>query len=121
MPKIVCCCLLLALLAFPQLAMASAPDCSKPNNWASNGAFTYLKNAGLLQNETTDFSKTKVTRLASEKIGNDLYRQVHQITFAERSGQTLTVITVNDASHQECSMSGVKVFVVSQELGELGQ
>jgi hypothetical protein len=118
MTKIISCCLLIALFAIPQSAMSSAPNCSGPDNWPSGMAFTYLKNAGLLQNETTDFSKTKVARLASEKIGDDLYRQVHEITFTKKSGQTLTAVTVNDASNQECSMSGVRVFVVSQQLGE---
>jgi hypothetical protein len=97
--------------------MASSPDCSGPDRWASNMAFTHLKNAGLLQSETTDFVKTKVTRLASEKIGPDLYRQVHRIVFTKKSGESVVVITVNDASHQECSMSDVTVFVVSQQLG----
>ncbi len=121
MSKIIYCSLLLFILAIPSYAMASAPNCSGPNNWASNLAFTYLKNAGLLQNKTIDFAKTKVTRLASEKIGDDLYRQIHQITFTEISGRTLTVITINDASHQECSMSDVEVFVVSQQLGGVGK
>jgi hypothetical protein len=35
------------------------------------------------------------------------------------SGDPVEVITVNDASHEECSMSGVDVFVISKELGGL--
>jgi hypothetical protein len=109
---------LFSLLALTQNAVAGSPDCSGVNNYAANMAFTYLKNAGLVSNEMTDFSKTKVVRLASEKIGkDDLYRQVHQVSFVEKSGSTIDVITVNDASHEECSMSGVDVFVVSKHLG----
>ena len=69
-------------------------------------AFVHLKNAGLVHNETTDFTKTKVVRIASEKIGKDLYRQVHLVTFMEKSGEKIKIITVNDASQEECSMSG---------------
>jgi hypothetical protein len=55
--------------------------------------------------------------LASEKIGKDLYRQIHYVVFTEKSGRTIEVITSNDASNVECSMSAVKVFVVSKRLG----
>ena len=82
-------------------------------------AFVHLKNAGLLQNETIDFTKTQITRLASEKIGKDLYRQVHQITFFRKSMDKISVVAVSDASYEECSMSGVVVFVISQQLGDL--
>jgi hypothetical protein len=115
-------CVSLALflcLLISEHAGAGAPNCSKPDGWASNMAFSQLKNLGLLHNETTDFARTKVTRLASEKIGTDLYRQIHQIVFTEKSGHTLAVITISDASHQECSMGDVRVFVISQQVGRL--
>jgi len=81
-------------------------------------AFGALKNAGITNNDKVDFTKTKTVKLASEKIGKDLYRQVHLVTFAEKSGQTIEAITRNDASSEECSMSGVEVYVVSRRLGE---
>ncbi len=113
--------LLLSIVLFcvPRFADARTPDCSGANSWASSMAFVHLKNAGLLQNETTDFAKTKITRLASEKIGKDLYRQVHEITFFGKSMDKISVVAVNDASNEECSMSGVEVFVISQQLGAL--
>ena len=80
-------------------------------------AFVHLKNAGLTNNEKLDFTKTKTVRLASEKIGKDLYRQVHFVVFTERAGTTIEVITSNEASNEECSMSGVEVFVISRRLG----
>lgn len=114
--------LLILLLTLPSSVLAAPPDCGGPNNWAANMAYGYLKNAGLVRNDTTDFSKTRVTNLASEKIGKkDLYRQVYKVTFTELSGKELEVITVSDASHEECSMSGVEVFVVSKELGGLNE
>jgi hypothetical protein len=64
-----------------------------------------------------DESKTHIVRLASEKIGKDLYRQIYDITFVEKTGATIRVVTSNKASWQECSMSGVDVYVVSRHLG----
>lgn len=80
-------------------------------------AYSYLKNAGILHSDNVDFAKNRAVRLASEKIGKDLYRQVHRITFVKKSGQPIVAITVSDASHIECSMSDVDVYVVSERLG----
>lgn len=111
------------LLSFisPQNAVASPPDCAGVNNWATNMAFTYLKNASLISNETIDFSKTKTFHIASEKIAQDLYRQVHLVIFSDNAGKIIEIITVNDASHEECSMSDVEVFIVSDRLGAKGK
>lgn len=98
-------------------ALASAPDCSGAERWPTSMAFVHLKNAGVTSNDELDFAKTRTTRIASEKIGEDLYRQVHQVTFAEKSGDIIEVLTVNDASSEECSMSGVRVWLVSRKLG----
>jgi len=107
--------LLLAGLACS--AFAANPDCAGVERWATSMAFVHLKNAGLTNNEKLDFTKTKTVRLASEKIGKDLYRQVHFVVFTERAGTTIEVITSNEASNEECSMSGVEVFVISRRLG----
>ncbi len=80
-------------------------------------AFVHLKNAGVTTNEEIDFTKTKTERIASQEIAADLYRQAHHVTFTEKSGDTINVITVNDASSEECSMSGVDVFIVARRLG----
>jgi len=80
-------------------------------------AFATLKNAGLTDNDRLLFEKTSATRLASEPIKGGLFRQVHRVTFTERTGGTIEVITVNDASADECSMSGVDVYVISKHLG----
>lgn len=98
-------------------AGATDPECSSVNGWFTSMAHVHLKNAGLITNEAVDFTKTKTVRLASEKIGDDLFRQVHLVTFTEKSGGTIQAITVGDASSEECSMAGVKVFVVSRTLG----
>jgi hypothetical protein len=111
--------IIIALLCLSSgLAFSGSPNCTGVDSWATNMAFVNLKNAGLTDNYRLDFTKTKVVLLASEKIGKDLYRQIHLVTFTQKTGETIEVITSNEASHQECSMSGVQVFVISKRLGE---
>jgi hypothetical protein len=93
---------------------AHGPDCS--GGWPTKMAFALLKNAGLVDNSSIDFSQTRTLRLASEKTGKDLWHQVYQVTFIKNSGDALETIVVHDASVEECSMSGVEVFVVSKHL-----
>lgn len=100
------------------LVFAKKPDCTGVDGWPTSMAFGYLKNAGITDNYKVDFTKTKCIRLASEKIGKDLYRQIHLVKFTEKSGKTIEVITINDASSEECSMTGVDVFLVTMQLGE---
>jgi hypothetical protein len=73
-----------------------------------------LKSARLLNYCEIDFAKTRVVRIASEKIGKGFYRQVHRIMYTKTSGATIEMIAVNDASHAECSASPVEIFVVGQ-------
>jgi hypothetical protein len=107
-----------ALLVPSTSALAGAPDCSGPERWPTSMAFVHLKNAGITNNGDLDFDKTKTVRLASEKIGKDLYRQIHLVTLTKKSGEIIQVITNNDASNEECSMTGVEVYLVSTHLGE---
>jgi tRNA(Met) C34 N-acetyltransferase TmcA len=90
------------------------PDCS--GGWPTKMSFVELKNAGLVDNESIDSSKTKTVRVASERIGKGLWRQVYHVTFTKRSGDRIDAIAVHDASDEECSMSGVEVFVVCRHL-----
>jgi len=92
----------------------NGPNCS--GSWPTNMTFVLLKNAGITNNEKVDFSKTKTVRVASEKIGKDLYHQVYYVALTEYSGRTIEAIAVHDASSEECSMTGVELFVVSQHL-----
>ena len=110
--------LIFALTAYSTLSQAQPPKCSGVDQWATNMAFVQLKNSKITNNEALDFSKTKTVLIASEKIGDDLYRQVHVITFIKKSGDIIKVITVNDASNEECSMSGVQVYLINKELGD---
>jgi hypothetical protein len=112
--------LLLALLFSTASASAAvkAPDCSGPNQWAANMAFVYMKNAGIVTNDQLDFKKTTSVKLSYEKIGKDLYRQVHLVTYERKDRRLVQAIVWNDASLEECSMGDTQVFVISQTLGD---
>jgi hypothetical protein len=81
-------------------------------------AFTHLKNAGWIKPDSLDTSKTTVTRLASEKLRKNLYRQVHLVKFTQLSGEELSAITVNEVSWDECSMSKGDVYLINQRHGD---
>ena len=110
---------LLPLLVFASGAAAPAPrppDCSGPDHWAAGTAFTALKNDGAVTNDAVDFDHVTSRTIASERIGRDLWRQVFRVTFPLKSGDRVEAIVVSDASSEECSMSGAKVFLISKEL-----
>jgi hypothetical protein len=99
------------------LQQVKHPDCAGVERWPTRMAYVHLKNDGLASPETIDFKKTATVRIASEQIGKDLFRQVHRVIFTKTTGGIIEVITVNDASSEECSMSGVEAYVVSKRLG----
>lgn len=115
MKKFVTCLLTSALFSTCAIA-AQSPNCGGVEQWPANMAFVKLKNAGLITSESLDLSKTRVTRLASEQIKPNLFVQIHQISFTEKSGKLINVITNNRASSEECSMSDVEVFVIDTSL-----
>ena len=100
-------------------AKTGGPDCS--GGWPTNMTFTHLQNAGLVDNSSVDFSRTKTVRLASEKIGKNLWHQVYDVTFMKTTGEVIEAIATHDASREECSMSGVEVFVISKHLNPGGK
>lgn len=100
--------------AYSQARNTHGPDCSGRS--PTDMAFVLMKNAGLVDNASIDFSKTKTVRLASERVGKDLWHQVYLVTFQKNSGSRIQAISVIDSSSDECSISGVEVFVVSKRL-----
>lgn len=88
------------------------PDCSGPNRWPSNMAFAQLKNVGVLDPASIDPSRTTSVQIASEKIGNDLYRQVFRVKFFLKNGNIVQAIAISDSSKEECSISNVTIYRV---------
>ncbi|PIT17286.1 hypothetical protein BGI32_03065 [Snodgrassella alvi] len=102
--------LLILLVLSPILSFSKAPDC---HNWPMNMTKGWLKNANITDIYNLDESKTKITLLASEKKKKDLYIQIYHFVFFDKQGNTYEVITQNEASHEECSMSSVNSYLIS--------
>jgi hypothetical protein len=107
-----------ACLAWPPLLLAAGPDCTAPDRWQTSSTLVKLEAAGLVSPTELDPSRTKTTRLASEQVTSGRFRQIHETVFVKRSGATVRVITSSLASSEECSESGVEVFIVSRHLPE---
>ena len=102
--------LLITLLAvLPILSFAKGPDCY---SWPMNISEGWLKKVGIVDNINLDESKTKITLLASEKKAKGLYTQIYHFIFYDSIGNSYETITNNDASYEECSMSGVDVYLI---------
>ncbi|MEX3857548.1 hypothetical protein QF001_002537 [Paraburkholderia youngii] len=107
------------LLSLPALCLSQGRPNPPCDRWPTNIAENSLKDAGMIG--SIDYTKTQAVQLASEKIGKSedgeqLWREVYHITFHEKNGNKVKVITVDDAGEFECSMSSVEVFVVSKHL-----
>ena len=108
--KKLCACLLLLVFCSSAWAQDKHPPCDGPENWAAAMAGVYLKNKGLTQT-AGGFDSVLVNRLASEPLGKDLFNQVHTVLI-QQGEKTFTLITVNTASFEECSVSEVDVYLV---------
>ena len=107
--------LLLPFSASSANAQSLEIDCTGTNAWPTAMAHTKIMNNNGLNSDDFIYEKTKVERIASEKMLGDLYKQVHKVTFFLKNGKKFEVITVNTASGRECSMSDVAVFVIKTE------
>ena len=106
--------LLITLLAvLPILSFAKGPDCY---SWPMNISEGWLKKVGIVDNINLDESKTKITLLASEKKAKGLYTQIYHFIFYDSIGNSYETITNNDASYEECSMSGVDVYLIPRSV-----
>ena len=103
--------LIILLAIFPNLSFAKAPDC---HSWPMNMTKSWLKNANITDIYNLDESKTKITLLASEKKGKDLYTQIYHFIFYDKKGNTYEVITKSDSSYEECSISDVSSYLISK-------
>lgn len=106
------------LLACSVQASAADPDCAGPDQFPTASALVKLANAGLVDRAAINPSMTRVVRLTSARIADNRFRQIHEVTFVERSGRETRVLIDNVVSPDECSETGVQVFVISRVLPE---
>nr|WP_303831531.1 hypothetical protein [Snodgrassella alvi] len=106
--------LLVTLFAvLPILSFAKGPDC---HSWPMKMSEVWLQNAGIVAIENLNKPKTKITLLASEKKAKGLYTQIYHFIFYDSIGNSYETITNNDASYEECSMSGVDVYLIPRSV-----
>ena len=106
--------LLVTLLAvLPILSFAKGPDC---DSWPMNISESWLQREGIVDIKNLDEPKTKSTLLASEKKAKGLYTQIYHFIFYDAIGNSYETITNNDASYEECSMSGVDVYLIPRSV-----
>lgn len=65
--------------------LAKQPDCTAPDQGPAAMARAWLTESGEMAPGEWDTAKTVVTLLSSQKIGKDLFRQVHLILFAKKA------------------------------------
>jgi hypothetical protein len=102
---------IILLSILPALSFAKAPDC---HSWPMTMAAVWLKNAKIVDMADIDEVKSKITLLASEKKKKGLYTQIYHFVFYDKKGNTYEVITKNDSSYEECSMSSVSSYLISK-------
>lgn len=109
---------MLLIIFFLTNLQANDPYCSSINSFATSTAYVVLKNLNIVSPKNIDYDKTKTVLLSSQKIGDDLDKEIHHITFYKKNGKKVEVITVNDTSSEECSMSGVDVYLINKKISD---
>ena len=92
------------------------PDCAGADRWPTSMALVLLRNAGLLPSDNREAIHTHTTRIASEPLEEDVFRQVHRVVVTVADDEKLNAIVVNDASVEECSMGPVELFLIDRHL-----
>ncbi len=99
------------------IASLDPPDCSGTERWPSAMVQADLRNEFDVSLAT--ISNIKVDRIANEQLDDEVHRQVHDIKVSLKNGTQYQAVTVHDASHEECSMSMVKIYWVESVEGTL--
>ncbi|SER18994.1 hypothetical protein SAMN05216522_113104 [Rosenbergiella nectarea] len=100
----------LALTPLFASAKNSSNDC---HSWPMNMAEVWLKNSGFIKIPDIDESRTEVKLLSSEKKPHNLYTNIFKFVFYTKDHKKFEVITQNDASDDECSITEVNSYLVS--------
>lgn len=95
------------------------PDLS--GGWPTTLTLRVLQDAGLVDAGQIDPAGTQAVRLASEKVGKDLWSQFYLVRFKLRTGNTVEAIAAINASKTADMRSGPVVYVVSKVLNPDGK
>jgi hypothetical protein len=79
------------------------------------------KDAAVVGEGQIDPTQTRTARLASEKIGENLWNQIYLVSFELRTGGTVEAIARVSASTDANMRSGPAVYVVSKVLNPEGK
>ncbi len=109
---------LINILLIFSLQAKHAYNCSGIENFAASISYVVLKNTNNIDVDNLIYDKTKVVLISSEKIGDDLYKDVHHITFFLKNDEKVEVITINDSSSEECSMAGGDVYLIKSKISD---
>lgn len=103
----------LFLVLLPVIASAKVvpQDCVA---WPMNITEGWLKRSGIIDISDLDEPKTEVKLLASQRKAHNLHTNIYRFVFHAKDGRKFEVITQNDASDEECSMSEVNSYLVSK-------
>ena len=107
---------LLALSFLSPAMSAQDPDCAGRDRFPAFAAYSALTQSFGIPGESLDKAKTTTRRISSQKIGKDLYLQVHLVNFMTKTGTSTSAIVVNEVSSQECSVSAEDVYLISNKL-----
>jgi hypothetical protein len=97
---------------------AKDPDCTYREAWPLSQAQGIMTGTGQLDPTQVDFKTSTITQIASQRISEDLYRQIQLVRFVYKDGRVIPAITTHDASHVECSESDVDTYPVLHKLGD---
>ncbi|PIT07259.1 hypothetical protein BGI30_10570 [Snodgrassella alvi] len=105
---------LIFLGLLPILSTLSHAKTTGCHSWPMNMAEAWMQNAKIVDIPSLDESKTKIKLLALGKKKKGLYTQIYHFVFYDRKGNSYEVITKNEASDDECSMSDVDSYLISK-------
>lgn len=89
-------------------------DCSKVGRWAETMSYVHLKNKHIINDSNIKADKTTISLLAEQKNDDNTFTQVHLVTYEKTDGKKIKTISINKASKEECSETGVDVYVVDE-------
>lgn len=83
------------------------------HSWPMAMAKQWLQDKNIVEEKFLDEDKTQFKLLASEILENNQYNDVYWFVFFDQTGRKYDLITQNISSDEECSMSDVNIYRVS--------